>query len=210
MTSPLNNRFLEVEQNTSPAVLILLDAAGAPVAFNRAARQLIHILDGIQWEGILHPEETKSWRDLIRLSLDKQVSVSGWFRLRRFDNAFRQFVLRAEPRFDHNGDFFGHHVSGLDVTEIATGVQTGNSNVPVEPASAKDDKQPDYRSVAKQWHDALVTEATVINVSTDVLLELIKDQPDNSELIDITLRARRSAVAICDQLKVLNQFSREA
>lgn len=210
MNSPLNNRLLEVEQNTSPAVLILLDANGNPVAFNRAARQLLSVVDGIPWLDVLHPSEAELWRNQIQISLQQQLPISGWFRLRRFDNAFRQFVLRAEPRYDHNGDFFGHHVSGLDVTGIAGDVQTLDAGQTATQVPEAGRGQADRRSVAKEWHDTLVNEATVIGVSTDVLLELIKARPDNHEILDIAERVRRSAASICEQLKILNRVSREA
>lgn len=207
MNSPLNNRYLEVEQNTSPAVLILLDSDGVPVAFNRAARQLVQVVESMMWSDILHPEETGLWQDQIGVSLEKQIPVSGWFRLRRFDNALRQFVLRAEPRYDHNGAFFGHHVSGLDVTEIASESQPTSASVDPVALSTEFDQR---RAIAKEWHDALVNDATIIGVSTDVLLELIKAQPDNEELLDIAERTRRSASAICEQLTRLSLISREA
>ena len=102
----------DVELNTAPGILIFSDHRGVPLSFNPAARRLLDITPAATWDSFLDGGDVDRFRLELQKATASQSTVDGWFRLRRFDNAVRQFILRAEPRFDQGGQFFGHLISG--------------------------------------------------------------------------------------------------
>lgn len=214
MNAPPSSPLLEVQQNTGPALLLLVDGSGVPIALNRSARQFFLQKERIAWADILQCDDLVVWNKRLAESLTSQTQISGWFRLRRFDHAIRQFVLRAEPRYDVEGTFAGFLVSGLDVSELggevgATGEQTeacaDSSSQPGPPASSSG------HELAKQWHDSLVKDATVLGAATDVLRDFIASSPTQEPLqLKALSQIERAAEAICVLVGELNSLSRRS
>lgn len=214
VNAPLPKPLLEVQQDTGPALLLLVNESGVPVALNRTARQFLFQKEQVRWVDIIHGDDLASWDTQLQESLGSQTQISGWFRLRRFDHAIRQFVLRAEPRYDVEGTFAGYLVSGLDVTDIGRKAQL--SSVPSKPSvvtvpTEKDDGSGDVPVLARKWHDALVKDATVLRAATQLLRDYIStsdsDQISKMKALD---QLEHAAEGICDLVEELNSVSRQA
>ncbi|MCR9199128.1 MAG: PAS domain-containing protein [Planctomycetaceae bacterium] len=191
----------DVERTTAPGILIFSDHRGVPLSFNPAARRLLDADATTGWEQVVDADDLDRFRLELQKATASQATVDGWFRLRRFDNAIRQFILRAEPRFDVNGQFFGHLISGLDVSGLPAVSEVTN------PASERSE----VRELAARWHDWIVKDVTVISISAEVIVDQLRelqsseaDQPLNIALSKL----QRAAESLRRDVDVLLQESR--
>jgi hypothetical protein len=159
-----------LRDDNSPAIQAFSDQHGQPVVINKALRRFV--ADGAlaSWQCLFDPQDHDRWQELMLLARREQNPVSDTFRLRRFDQAVRTFVLRAQPHYDVGGEFSGHIVSGMDVTGL---------NVPAAPSSNALDKSPNYqledvrRASASEWHRQLVSVSTVITGCIETIPDLL-------------------------------------
>ena len=214
VNAPLPKPLLEVQQDTGPALLLLVNESGAPVALNRTARQFLFQKEQVRWADIIHGDDLPSWDTQLQESLESQTQISGWFRLRRFDHAIRQFVLRAEPRYDVQGTFAGYLVSGLDVTDIGGKARLSSARsqaAVVTVSTSQDDGAGDIPVLARKWHDALVKDATVLRAATQLLRDYLStSDSDHASKIKALDQLEHAVGGICDLVEELNGVSRQA
>ena len=196
--------FRRVDHDDSPSLLIWLDADGVPRSLNRAAFQFA-ATKTLDFDVLFAEADGRSWKEQIAASKREQKPVSGCFRVRRFDNALRDFVLRAEPRFDHDGHFIGHLVSGLDVTEVISETRQV-SEVPRATTPELSDATK-LRRIAQQWHDELVSAVTVIAISSDLLPDLLSSG-DSHRLAELLNRVSTASDIMRAKLESLNSIAR--
>lgn len=188
----------DVERNTAPGILIFSDHRGVPLSFNPAARRLLDADATTGWEQVIDVEDLDRFRLELQKATASQATVDGWFRLRRFDNAIRQFILRAEPRFDVSGQFFGHLISGLDVSGLPS----------VSEVSATVSERSEIRELAARWHDWIVKDVTVISVSSEVIVDQLRDQSLSEPLGNALNRLQRATESLRRDVDMLLQQSR--
>lgn len=214
VNAPLPKPLLEVQQDTGPALLLLVNESGAPVALNRTARQFLFQKEQVRWADIIHGDDLPSWDTQLQESLESQTQISGWFRLRRFDHAIRQFVLRAEPRYDVEGTFAGYLVSGLDVTDIGGKARLSSprsQTAVIKVPTNKDHDSEDVPVLARKWHDALVKDATVLRAATQLLRDYLSTSDcDHASKIKALDQLEHAVGGICDLVEELNGVSRQA
>lgn len=195
----------DVELNTAPGILIFSDHRGVPLSFNPAARRLLDITPAATWDSFLDGGDVDRFRLELQKATASQSTVDGWFRLRRFDNAVRQFILRAEPRFDQGGQFFGHLISGLDVSGLPSVNESGTTaSADSEAAAARRES----REMASRWHDWIVKDVTVISVSVDVLLDTSRQQALPTEAQTALVQLDRAAASLKREVDLLLQAAR--
>lgn len=189
----------DVEQNAAPGILIFSDHRGVPISFNPAARRLFDLTSLATWDHVIDGEDLDRFRLELQKATAAQSTVDGWYRVRRFDNAIRQFILRAEPRFDRDGQFFGHLVSGLDASGLPSATES---------AAECDNERKEVQELACRWHDWIVKDATVISVSVDLLLDELRPL-HVSETVDSSLnRLHLAAESLRREVDLLLRESR--
>jgi PAS domain S-box-containing protein len=107
--------------NTAPALIWLSNAEGQHVFVNQ------HVLDftgrtaqeigGSGWQELVHPQDARAYIDGYMAAVQAQRAWNSRERLRRHDGEWRWLDNYAEPIFDDNGDYAGHVVISIDVTE---------------------------------------------------------------------------------------------
>ena len=154
----------------SPAIQAFLSPDGDPTVINQTMRRFIADGSLASWQSLFDPRDFTRWQELITSARSGQIPVSGAFRLRRFDQALRTFVLRAEPRYSSSGEFVGHIVSGMDITGLDAASPSAESQVP-------DILLENYSTAtnAKDWHQQLVSVSTVISGCIDTLPDLLPE-----------------------------------
>ncbi|APZ95112.1 hypothetical protein [Fuerstiella marisgermanici] len=163
----------QLRADGSPAIQTFLTPAGHPEVINQTMRRFIADGSLASWEKLFDANDFTRWQELITSARSAQIPVSGAFRLRRFDQALRTFVLRAEPRYSSQGEFVGHIVSGMDITGLDAASQPAETQAPeflLESGSTA--------TMAKGWHQQLVSVSTVISGCIDTLPDLLPEDPN--------------------------------
>ena len=182
-----------VNEDDSPAVLVCSDASGAPVAANQTARRFVPAEGIAAWSDLLVASDCEDWSTAIHRSCIDSAPVVGSYRFRRFDNAVRRFVVRAEPRYDSVGKFVGHIVSAMDISDIWQGLDSGENSI--------------VKEIAGGWHDRLVSISTVVSVSTELIRDL--SPTDVSPMFRAAMDKLSVAVAdLRTQIQTLSSVSR--
>jgi len=189
-----------VEQDDCPSLLLFLNVEGTQISLNRSAL-LFFATNSLTWDGVFVDSDSRLWQQKIAKSRTEQTPISGCFKLRRFDNAVRTFVLRAEPRYDHVGAFSGHVVSGLDITDVVS-----DRELPHD--APQQDASPDsVRQIAQKWHDELVSSVTVITISNDLLPDLIS-RGDSGAIDELLNRISIACASIRANVDSMNAIAR--
>lgn len=160
----------QLQKDESPALQILVTADGRPIAMNLTGRRFVGAPAIAEWSDVMSSPDRNRWDELLQTALKHQVPASGSFRLRRFDKAFRTFILRAEQRYSNAGIFLGLVVSGMDISELS-----GPEIAPAEAAASTSLPQGNWNQEALRWHDELVSVATIVAGCADVLGTLLQD-----------------------------------
>ena len=128
-----------VNEDDSPAILVCSDSHGTPAAANQTARRFAPGEGIASWSDLLMSPDCEDWATVIHRSCIESTPVCGTYRLRRFDNAARRFIMRAVPRYDPAGSFLCHLVSAMDISDVWQ---------ELEPAENRS-----VREIAGSWHD---------------------------------------------------------
>lgn len=173
-----------VNRDDSPAILVCSDAHGSPVAANLTARRFIATEGLSAWSDMFMPPDHEVWGAAIRRACLESTPVFGNYRLRRFDNAVREFVVRGEPRYSSSGAFVGHIVAAMDVSELLSGVTPSG-----EPVVGRENSS--VQRIVGSWHDHLVSTSTVVSASAEMIEDLLPRDvsPMCRAAIDELLRA---------------------
>ncbi|HIE95849.1 MAG TPA: hypothetical protein EYG03_28500 [Planctomycetes bacterium] len=183
----------QIESDDTPALQIWMNSDGLPVAGNQTTRRFV-----VSWDRIVFAADLAWWDEAVRTSIRDHVSWAGCFRLRRFDNAVRQFIIHGEPRFDGDGTYVGHLLAGLEVTEM-----TANQ---LDAIPVRHNGNPDVlQRQATEWHDQLVSAVTVISTSADILSTSMVAETDGS--MQEVLKKMTDG---CDTLRSVIRMLREA
>ncbi|MEO2015668.1 MAG: hypothetical protein ABGZ53_14990 [Fuerstiella sp.] len=152
-----------------------------PIAGNQTTRRFVASRAVVSWDRIVFAGDLERWDDVESTSIRDQVSLAGGFRLRRFDNAVRHFVIHGAPRFDGDGTYMGHLLAGLEVTEMT---ENRLDVAPVSPNGHADV----LKRQAMVWHDQLVSAVTVISASANILSTSLPVETDADGALQEVLR----------------------
>ncbi len=185
-----------IEDDATPALQLLVNRSGSPVALNQTARRFVAESSINTWHRLFAENEISRWIDMISASSSQQIPVSGCFLLRRFDKAVRRFVLRAEPKYTGTGVFLGHVVSGMDISDI-TPAET-QATQPHQAVGSTD---------AMHWHDELVSVATVLSGYVDLLPDLLNGHV-HPNLADVLVKLQTASCFLRDTVTELSSRAR--
>ena len=153
-------------------------------------------LDAVDaWSDLIESPDCERWTELMATSCSNQNPVFASLRLRRFDNATRIFVVRAEPRYNSDGVFVCHLVSGLDVTDLET---SGGRPISCEQST---------RDAASEWHSQLVPLVTVVSACADIIPDLLGADVDPM-LLAVSGKLTSAAQSLRHRLMTLNAVVR--
>ena len=189
----------------SPSLQIWLSADELRCVLNRSAH-LFFATDRIVWTDVLAGNDKALWQAKLQVSLRDQTPMIGCFKVKRFDNAIRTFALRAEPRYGSEGQFTGHVISGLDISEFTNEQDAPAKAIPAAPA-APTGHSSEVRQLAEKWHDALVSSVTVLTISIDLIPDIIA-QNDTVRLNELLARIGHATEDIRTQISIMNMVAR--
>lgn len=182
-----------VNQDDSPAILVCSDSNGNPGAANHAARRFASTAGIESWSDLMMLPDHEDWSSSIKRSCIDSTPVCGVFRLRRFDNAVRTFIMRAEPRYDASGTFLCHIVSAMDISDFSDELSVNN--------------ELSVQEIAGTWHERLVSISTVVSASTELIDSLLPK--DSSPMCRAAVDKLLSSVAeLRQQMQTLSSVSR--
>lgn len=184
-----------VRADTSPVLLLFASTSGQPLAINQAARDFINSGVLQSWQQLVDEPDLIRWQGIIHDAVRERVHFSKSTRLRRFDNAIRNFILRGEMRYTADGELAGYIIAGMDVTELTP---EDKSEVAEQPSVTHD---------AQQWHDDLVSVSTVIRAYVDVLPDLF-DQGNEQKVQEVIRHLTQAATQLSDSVRELSSIAR--
>jgi len=194
----------QIESDDTPALQIWVNSEGMPTAGNQTTRRFSATRTVASWESIVFAADLERWDDVLNTSILEQTLLSGCFRLRRFDNAIRHFVIRGEPRFDGRGAYAGHLLAGLEVNEMTV------NQLAVVPRNPNGNSDVVKRQ-ALEWHDQLVSAATVICTSADIIsTSLAVDSDADGSLIEVLRKLTAGCDALRSGIRMLSERSRSS
>jgi hypothetical protein len=182
-----------VRADNSPAVLICSNASGFPVACNITTSRFAVAAAISAWDDLLIGADVEEWTKLLEGACLNHNACGGVFGFKRFDNAIRTFVLRAEPQFNDSGTLSCHLISGLDITDSLN-----------QRHQSLTGEEFDLRGRAKSLHERLVSTATVLVSSADII-EGVVMAPDTDGLLKIA--SQKLSVASRDLVEQLQTLS---
>ena len=113
-------KFYELA-DASPAMIFLQDVNERAFYFNKSwltytgkpLNQQINLL----WKNLVHPDDLRVLEELTP-TIARKKSYSFEFRLKKFDDSYRNIFVISTPVFMEDGTFAGYMSSGLDITEV--------------------------------------------------------------------------------------------
>jgi PAS domain S-box-containing protein len=106
--------------NDTPALLWMTSPSGQNSYLNRAAAALLGVRED-RFEGDLfqyvHPDDSPRSREIFAAALLNRAPCETESRIRRYDGEYRWLLHRYVPRFSESGEFLGHVVASVDITE---------------------------------------------------------------------------------------------
>ncbi len=194
----------QIESDDTPAIQIWVNSDGIPVAANQTTRRFVASRAVVSWDRIVFAADLERWDDVLRSSICDQVSFSGCFRLRRFDNAVRHFIVHGESRFDCDGAYMGHLLAALEITEMT------ENQLDMDPISHNGNAAVLKRQ-AMAWHDQLVSAVTVVSTSADILstsLAAGADADADGALQEVLRKMTGGCDALRNGIRMLREASR--
>ena len=188
----------KVHDDESSALQIFLNEDLQPVAVNQAVRSFIASDQLPGWNQFVADSDVTRWERSIQTAAANRCSLADCFHFRRFDDAVCRFVLRAEPKFKSDGEYCGHLLSAMDVTDLLPGEQSSPSA-----------EQTSRRSEAEKWHHELVSVSTVIKGCTDYLPTVVPE-PASPDLAAIVVQLQTAGDFLRNTVCELSSLSRSA
>lgn len=198
VTEPESTLVEKVRENEGSSIEILLNRFAQPVAVNQAVRSFLAASRLIRWQDLFAAEDVGRWESSIRTATTDRVPLRDCFLLQRFDKAICQFAIRAEPKFNRQGSYTGHLVSGIDITGLLSSADTTPSS---EPSFS------DESNEAAKWHDQLVAVSTIVKACTDQLPEMVAE-PVPPDLAALIVRLQSAGNTLRETVLELSSISR--